>query len=76
MKTTIVSVRLTPKELEMLDRLHKRAFYRNYWYCHGRSTILRYGLRVLDSLSDECFDNIIDYGGHATMNELKVENKS
>lgn len=73
MKTTIVSVRLTPKELEMLDRLHKRAFQRNYWYTHGRSTILRYGLRVLDSLSDECFDNIIDYGGHTTMNELKVD---
>lgn len=73
MKTTIVPVRLTPYELEILDSLYKRALQRNGWYIHGRSTIVRYGLNILDSLSDESFDNVINNLGRPSTNELKLK---
>lgn len=71
MKSKIVSVRLSPREIEILDRLHRRVVRNHYYYSQGRSCILRYGLDVLDSLSDEHFDNVVRYGGCTAMNELK-----
>lgn len=71
-KTTIVSVRLSPREIEILDRLHRRIIRNPYYYNKGRSCILRYGLDVLDSLSDEHFDNVVRYGGRTAMSELKL----
>lgn len=73
MKTTIVSVRLTHRELEMLDRLHERALRVNSWYIDGRSTIVRYGLNILDSLSDESFDNVINNWGRPATKKLTLK---